>query len=86
MAKPSHVYRVPEPHPDKDNEGHYMDVFRTPTDTLDGQLRPIDQFAPRANLKKLFGDNEISISNDKEIKDFAAKKQAKSFDDFNWTA
>jgi hypothetical protein len=46
---------VPAPYPDQWNPGHllghYMNVFKTPTMLNDGQQQPVDNFAPRANLK-----------------------------------
>ena len=41
--------RIPQPMPSYTKVGHYRDVFETP---IEG--RTIDDFAPRANLKKLF--------------------------------
>ena len=65
--------RVPEPCPDKDNQGHYMDVFKSSNYTATGEIRPIDQFAPRANLKKLFAEGKIASYDNKAIDDFTKK-------------
>ena len=65
--------RVPEPCPDKDNQGHYMDVFESSNYTSTDEIRPIDQFAPRANLKKLFAEGGISSYDTKAIDDFTKK-------------
>ena len=65
--------RVPEPCPDKDNQGHYMDVFKSSNKTTKGEIRPIDEFAPRANLKKLFAEGKIASYDDKAIDDFTKK-------------
>ena len=43
---------VPEPMPDRENPGHYKDVFDTSNERETGEARPIDEFAPRANIKK----------------------------------
>jgi hypothetical protein len=42
---------VPAHYPDPENSGHYMNVFKTATTLNDGQQQPVDNFAPRANLK-----------------------------------
>jgi hypothetical protein len=48
--------KFPEHYPDPENPGqcHYMNVFKTPTTLNDGQQQPVDNFAPRANLKCVF--------------------------------
>jgi hypothetical protein len=46
--------KVPARYPDPGNPGHYMNVFKTPTMLNDGQQQPVDNFAPRANLKWVF--------------------------------
>jgi hypothetical protein len=46
--------KVPAHYPDPGNPGHYMNVFKTPTTLNDGQQQPVDNFAPRANLKCFF--------------------------------
>ena len=46
--------KVPAHYPDPGNPGHYMNVFKTPTTLNDGQQQPVDNFAPRANLKFIF--------------------------------
>lgn len=45
--------RIPAPFPDPQNPGHYMNVFKTPT-LNDKKMRQVDDFAPRANIKKTF--------------------------------
>jgi hypothetical protein len=45
--------RVPTHYPDPENPGHYMNVFKALTTLNDGQQQPIDDFPPRANLKRL---------------------------------
>ena len=44
--------RVPEPMPDRENRGHYEDVFHTSDKGDTGEPQLFDDFAPRANLKK----------------------------------
>ena len=54
--------RIPEPMPDRQNQGHYKDVFDTPSSTDDsGKPHPIDEFSPHANLKKWFAEDKISF-------------------------
>ena len=43
--------RVPEPMPDRENPGHYKDVFDTSNERDTGEARPADEFVPRANKK-----------------------------------
>jgi hypothetical protein len=49
-----------------------MNVFKTPTTLNDGQQQPVDNFAPRANLKRFFKDGVIS-SHDSEVKEAASR-------------
>ena len=44
--------RVPEPMPDRESPGHYKDVFDTSNKRDTGEARPVDEFAPCANIKK----------------------------------
>jgi hypothetical protein len=48
--------RIPRPYPDRENKGHYMDVFATPNDD-----RPVDDFQPRAALKRIFNQDDKDI-------------------------
>ena len=52
--------RVPRPLPDDKKEGHYLDVFNTPTTNANGSPRKIDDFLPRARVKKLFSLGELN--------------------------
>ena len=65
--------RVPEPVPDRENPGHYKDAFDTSNERDTGEARPVDEFAPRANRKKLFTADKISLTvNDKKkIEEFS---------------
>ena len=53
---------IPRPFPDKSREGHYLDVFSTPNTNEDGSPREIDEFLPRARVKKLFATGELHSS------------------------
>ena len=48
--------RVPEPMPERENHGHYKDVFDTSNKGDTGEPRPVGGFTPRANLKKTVRD------------------------------
>ena len=54
------------------NAGHCMNVFKTPTTRNDGQQQPVNNFAPRANLKCFFKDGAIS-SGAREVKEAAGR-------------
>ena len=54
--------RIPRPFPDEKNHGHYLDVFSTPTLTEDGSPREINDFLPRANIKKRFFEGILNSS------------------------
>jgi hypothetical protein len=64
--------RVPAHYPDPGNPGHYMNMFKIPTMLKDGQQQPVDNFAPRLNLKWFFKDGAIS-SGDSEVKEAASR-------------
>jgi hypothetical protein len=49
-----------------------MNVFKTPTTLNDGQQQPVNNFAPRANLKYFFKDGAIS-SGASEVKEAACR-------------
>lgn len=54
--------RIPCPFPDKTRESHYLDVFSTPTTNEDGSPREIDDFLPRARVKKVFATGNLHSS------------------------
>jgi hypothetical protein len=60
--------RVPAHYPDPENPSHYT----TPT-TLGGQQQPVDDFAPRANLKRLFKDGAILSGDSEKVKGAASQ-------------
>ena len=43
--------RLTESMPDRENPDHYKDVFDTSNERDTGEARPVDEFAPRANIK-----------------------------------
>jgi hypothetical protein len=59
--------------PDTENPKHYKDVFDTPNtqEEESDEQRPVDEFAPRANLKRLFAEDKISLKNIKAIEEFS---------------
>ena len=63
--------RVPSPMPDPNNEGCYLPLSDTSTATVNGDLRVIDDFAPRANIRKQFKNGLISSSNCEQISSFS---------------
>jgi len=63
--------RIPQPMPSLENPGHYEDVFDTTNYTENGCMRPIDEFAPRANLKKLFKNKMISSKEHNKLQEFS---------------
>ena len=68
--------RIPRPEPDPESPGHYKNVFQTLR--INGEQRQVDDFLPRANLKKLFAEGNISSDSHLEIekfcKEFAVEK------------
>ena len=49
-----------------------MDVFATPKDKA-GIKRKADDWQPRANIKKLYNDYELSLNDEDKITAFANK-------------
>ena len=61
--------RIPQPVPDPNNPGHFMDVYQT---ELRG--RTPDDYLPRKCLKDLYDEHSDSIINDRDtIKNFCTK-------------
>ena len=60
--------RIPRPEPDPENPGHYKNVFQTLG--INGEQRQVYDFLPRANLKKLFAEGNISSDSHLEIEKF----------------
>ena len=65
--------RIPQPLPDPENPGHYMDVSDSPTHDENGERRTPDDYLPRKCLKDLYGKKAISQENPDSIKAFSAK-------------
>ena len=63
---------IPQPVPDVNNPGHYMDVFVTPK-VEDGIERKADDWQPRANITKCFNSNQLSLKDEHKIAVFADK-------------
>jgi hypothetical protein len=59
--------RIPQPVPSATNIGQYEDVFEIPSDVE----REIDDFAPRAQLKKLFKKHDLSSKDHETISSFS---------------
>ena len=57
--------RIPQPIPDKNRPGHFL-----PVANCIGPRQP-DDFQPRANLKKLFKNGMIAVTDGPKISDFA---------------
>lgn len=64
---------IPQPVPDVNNPGHYMDVFDTPKEDDDGTERKADDWQPRANITKLYSCNELSLKDEHKITEFSDK-------------
>jgi hypothetical protein len=65
---------VPRPYPNYAETGfHYLPGRQTPVRDEEGNIRAIDDFQPRAALKKLHQLQTITSSNEEEIEKFSAK-------------
>ena len=53
--------------PDKSRERHYLDVLSTPKTNRDGSPREIDDFLPRAQVKKRFAKAELHNSDEANL-------------------
>ena len=62
--------RIPQPMPDRENPGHYMDVFDTPSMNGDSS-RQADDYLPRAQIKIRFREGVLSASNEEAIRAFS---------------
>ena len=65
--------RIPRAFPDDKKEGHYLDVFNTPTTNANGSPREIHDFLPRARVKKLFSLGKLSSADKQTLKDLSKK-------------
>jgi hypothetical protein len=68
------IGRSTKPFPDysKLPKFHYLPLESTPME-IEGNSREVDDYQPRANLKKLYRSNEISPSNQTAVSDFSKK-------------
>ena len=61
--------RIPQPVPDPNNRGHFMDIFQT-----ESTGRTPDDYLPRKWLKDLHEEHSVSVRNDGDsIKSFCSK-------------
>jgi hypothetical protein len=65
--------QIPQPVPDSDRPGHFLPVHKCPTLDAEGNPRKPDDYQPRAKLKDLFKNKEITLSDSDKIADFAVK-------------
>lgn len=65
--------RVPRPMPDQEAlpELRYLAFDKTPTVTLSGSQREVDDYQPRAQVKKLFQDGTITLDDAESIGKFS---------------
>ena len=61
---------IPQPVPDVDHPGHYMDVSVTPKEE-NGMERKADDWQPRANITKLYNSKQLSLKDEDKISAFA---------------
>ena len=69
VARP--MERIPQPMPDSERAGQYLDVFETPTHDENGRLCKLDDCLPRKNLKDLFDQKETGLEQPEAIKTFS---------------
>lgn len=50
-----------------------MDASKTPLSETDGKLRGVDDYRPRAQIRKLYHGKEISSSDERKIEEFSRK-------------
>ena len=50
-----------------------MDASKTPLSGTDGKLREVDDYQPRAQIRKLYHCKEISSSDERKIEEFSRK-------------
>ena len=72
-ASCSKVERVPRPMPDKEAlpDLQYLSCDKTPLNTLNGSPRQVDDFQPRAQIKKKYQDGTLSLDNNESIEMFS---------------
>ena len=62
------IDRIPRPFPDVETL-KYKSVFNSPTHSLDWKMRPVDDYMPRAQIKKYFSRKRLETV--KEIEKFS---------------
>ena len=65
--------RIPQPVPDRNRPGHFLQLKDCPKTNVSGEERLPDDFQPRANIKKLFKYGDIDISDETSVNEFALK-------------
>ena len=65
--------RVPQPVPDREHPGHYMDVANTPKQNDKGEERSVDDWQPRANITKLFESGDLNLEDETKIAEFGER-------------
>ena len=59
--------RVPQPCPDVERPGHFMDVSMTPSHSSDGTERSADDWQPRANLSNNKKRSHTQLDSRKQV-------------------
>lgn len=67
----SQIDRIPRPFPDETTFRYKMIQFESPATSSDGKLRPIDDYMPRAQIKKFFSAGKLNTA--QEVADFSSK-------------
>ena len=66
---PIMIDKIPRPFPDVETL-KYKSVFNSPTRSLDGKTRPVDDYMPRTQIKKYFCSVEKSLKQQRKLKNF----------------
>ena len=59
------IDRIPHPFPDVETL-KYKSLFNSPTHSLDGKIRPVDDYMPRAQIKKYFSRKKLETAKENE--------------------
>lgn len=72
----SKVERVPRlmPHTEALPDLQYLSCDQTPLNTLNGFPRRVDDFQPRAQIKKKYQDGTLSLDNNESIEMFSIEE------------
>ena len=60
------MHRIPRPFPDVETF-NYKSVFNSPTNSLDGKIRPLDDNIPRVQIKKYFSRKKLETAKEIEL-------------------